>query len=265
MNDIRLPHTLRLDIPSPGVAFSTGRGPEAAPDDPYSGFSVCHYTGDAPGHYNRCRQQLAESLSLALDRIVIPRQTHSDRVAVIDSVPVEPSVIEGVDALVTRKEEVLLCINTADCVPVVLEDPVARVIAAAHCGWRGVVNNLLPNVVSAMCGQGALSSRMRVAMGPSICPGCFEVGEEVAAVFRQKFPASAGVVMDPVLTGWDRPHIDLPSAITDRLCRLGVAADRITPPPACSRCNPMRFFSARAVGVKSSRTLTAVIMPMDLF
>lgn len=229
-------------------AFYTVRGDVGATPGPYDGFNVCHYTGDAPAHVERCRRELASWAGVGEDNVVIPRQTHSVRVAVIgeDGVP----STEGVDALVTRRHGVVIGVNTADCVPVVMADPVARVIGVAHAGWRGAVGGIVGNTVAAMIELGAAMERLRVVFGPSICTSCFEVGEEVAA----RFPESA-VKRRPE---WVRPHVDLHGYITSELISLGVCASAVAPfdRSLCTRCHPARFFSAHAQGVASGRVFT---------
>lgn len=254
---------IHLPLPRSVVAFSTCRGKEATEADSYSGFSVCHYTNDQPIHYQSCRLRLIAEAGIKPECIIIPRQTHSDRVAVIDSIPFPSYQLEGVDALVTTMPGVMLCVNTADCVPVVLADPTAGIIAIAHCGWRGIVNDLLPHLLAAMRSHGADPNHIHAAMGPSICPSCFEVGEEVALEFRQAFPGSKNIVLGPTATRV-KPHINLPAAIATRLTAAGVPAEAIATPSACSRCNPMRFYSARALSIRSGRILTAVMRDHNL-
>lgn len=283
MNKPELPEHIPLLPDLPGIiAFSTTRGPGADIADPYSGFSICHYTGDAPHHYMACRRELASALGLPLDRLIIPRQVHGSAVSVLPSdksnceLCIVNCELDKVDALVTNRPGVALCINTADCVPVLLADPEARVIAAAHCGWRGIVAPLLDNTVEAMTRLGASPVRIRAAMGPSICPACFEVGPEVAAQFKycsvitrndthQSGSESELQLADYALRivncEFQKPHIDLSAAITARLIGLGLQEANITPPPACSRCNPGRFFSARHSGIASGRTLTLITLP----
>lgn len=250
---------LTIDLPLPGtaVAFSTKRGPEANSSNPYSGFNACHYTGDSPEHVAASRAELSRFLGLPQEHIIIPRQNHSDRVAIIDRLPVNPEAIENVDALVTALPGIALCINTADCVPVLLSDPEASVTAAAHCGWRGIVNHLLPNVIEAMVHLGADPLHIHAAMGPSICTKCFEVGPEVADRFRHTFPQASGIVID----GGPKPHINLGAAVAERLRMLGLPLSNISRPRDCSRCNPSTYFSARALGISSGRTLTLIHRP----
>ena len=248
-----------LGLPDSVKAFSTERGPAASDGDPYSGFNACHYVGDDPEHVAVSRGLLSVVTGIPETRTAIPRQTHSDRVAVIDSLPVDSRQLENVDGLVTGLPEVALCVNTADCVPVVLVDVAAHVLGVAHCGWRGIVNRLLPNIVAAMVELGADPAKIDVAMGPAIGTECFEVGEEVAVRFRESFPGCKGIVAEG---SSGRPHIDLGAAVRERLAALGVDRGRIREPEICTRCLPGRFFSARALGVGSGRILTCVWFPL---
>lgn len=242
--------TINSGLPLPAIAFSTERGVAGTAAGPYAGFNCCHYVGDDQVHVAECRRQLAGMLGIGVDRLVIPRQTHSLNVAVIDSLPA--GELDDVDALVTRLEGVALCINTADCVPVVLCDPEARVIGVAHSGWRGTVGGIAAATLEAMETLGAEASRVKAWIGPSICVDCFEVGEEVAARFAPRFVARRHE--------WPRPHVDLQSAVAATLEEAGVSRQSITHAVECSRCNPTRLFSARKEGIASGRTLTVAML-----
>lgn len=244
-----------LHLPDPGriIAFSTRRN-ASDPSDPYCGFNVCHYTADSPTHVDSCRNRLCDYLHISRDRLILPRQTHSLNVAIIDKIPFDPASLEDVDALVTRLENVALCINTADCVPILMADPDAGVIAAVHSGWRGTVGEIATRTLTAMQSLGADPAHIHAAMGPSICPDCFEVGEEVAVKFRKAF--GPGVVID----NHTKPHIDLPRAIASRLIKAGLPAANISYPPACSHCNPDTLFSARRHTINSGRTLSTIML-----
>lgn len=215
---------------------------------PYDGVNLCHYTNDAPKHVAECSREFARMLGVPADALVIPRQTHSSNVAVIDGAG--PHAIENVDALVTDRRDIVLCINTADCVPVLLSDPHAGVIGACHAGWRGAVNGVIENTIQAMLQLGATAENIHVAMGPCICPSCFEVGHEVAERFSHWHSA---VVTSPF---WHKPHVDLPAAISVILSHQGIT--RIEMPPECTRCCWTDLFSARKLGINSGRMLTFI-------
>lgn len=235
-------------------AFSVHRG-ATLPGLPYSGFNTCHYVGDDTLHVTACRETLARALGGAA--CIFPRQTHSDHVlTVTGSSPCQP---DDVDALVTTDTDVALCIHTADCVPVVMADPVAGVIAAVHSGWKGTVARIAARTVEAMMALGASPDNIYAAMGPSICCGCFEVGEEVAERF-----AVAGFPLRIIDRSRPRPHIDLRRAVAATLADSGLLPENIALSAECSRCRPDRWCSARAMGIDSARTLTVIVRRQQL-
>ena len=250
---------LRYDLGRRVTAFSTERD-AADVTDPYSGFNACHYTHGNPCEVAACRDMALRQLSGA-SAFVIPRQTHSLNVAVVDS----PSVggLDDVDALVTSLPRVALAVNTADCVPVLMADPAARVVAAVHSGWRGTAGHIAVKALDVMQRAGASSARVRVAMGPSICTCCFEVGEEVAEVFRSlRSDADGDIIYYNNVGG--RPHIDLRRAIERDLTDAGVSSDNIYTGAPCSRCNWQRWWSARRMGIDSGRTLSVIMLDITL-
>jgi purine-nucleoside/S-methyl-5'-thioadenosine phosphorylase / adenosine deaminase len=148
------------------------------------------------------------------------------------------------DALVTDRPGPVLAAFAADCIPMVFADPDARVVGAAHAGWRGTVGGVGRNVVERMVELGARPEAIRVALGPSIGPCCFEVGPEVVDAFRD----ALGEVDGLVVAGPRKDHIDLRVAARAILERAGVRRDHVDAAPPCTRCNPDRFFSYRRDG-----------------
>ena len=248
--------------PVEGVAaFSTTRG-EVDGRNPYSGVNLCDYVGDDALRVLDARIMLAMQLGVDLDAVVMPRQTHSCNVAVIDThfmdndIDQQEQALEGVDALVTTLPGVVIGVNTADCVPIVLADEAAGVIAVAHAGWRGTVGRIARAVVEEMCRQGARVERIQASMGPSICQDCFEVGDEVVEAFKKaRFDLDTIVTRD-ASTG--KAHIDLRAANREVLVAAGVPAGNIVLSQHCSRCEHGRFFSARRLGIDSGRTFTGI-------
>lgn len=244
------------------MAFSTTRG-QVDGRNAYSGVNLCDYVGDDALRVLDSRLTLAMQLGIDLDDLIMPRQTHSCRIAVIDEafrsldIDQQEGALEGVDALVTTLTGVVIGVNTADCVPIVLTDQQAGVIAVAHAGWRGTVGRIVEAVVNEMCLHGAQSHRIQAAMGPSICQNCFEVGDEVVEAFSH-----ARFDMDEIMkrnpdTG--KAHIDLRAANRAALMAAGVPAAGIVVSQHCSRCESDRFFSARRLGINSGRTLTGIL------
>jgi len=223
----------------------------------YGGFNACHYVGDDPVHVAESRLRLARELDIAPERMVIPRQIHSTDVAVIADEAGLSCGYDGVDALVTSLHSVALCVNTADCVPVVLADVAHGVIGIVHSGWRGTVGRIAAQTVQAMVGIGADPSCIDALIGAHICRSCFEVGDEVSGRFFVEFPGCDGSI---VRHGYVKPHIDLSAAVRRTLEETGVDSARIVDVGICSRCGSVPLFSARRDGIASGRTLTAVML-----
>ena len=254
---------LKFAVPVEGVeAFSTTRG-EVDRRNAYSGVNLCDYVGDDALRVLDARLTLAMKLGVDLDDIVMPRQTHSCQVAVIDEaframdIDKQEAALEGVDALVTSLKGVVIGVNTADCVPIVLTDPQAGIIAVAHAGWRGTVGRIAQNVVEEMVRNGAKAHRIQATMGPSICQDCFEVGDEVVEAFSKAHFDLDFIVKRNAETG--KAHIDLRAANRAVLIEAGLQPENIILSQHCSRCEHDRFFSARRLGINSGRTFTGIL------
>ena len=243
-------------------AFSTTRG-EVDRRNAYSGVNLCDYVGDDALWVLDARIMLTMQLGIDLDDLIMPRQTHSSRVALIDErfrasdIDKQEATLEGVDALVTTLQGIVIGVNTADCVPIVLADEQAGIIAVAHAGWRGTVGRIAQAVVEEMCRHGACSGNILAAMGPSICQDCFEVGDEVVEAFRKAHFDTDCIVNRNPATG--KAHIDLRGANQSILVAAGVPVENIATSRHCSRCEHEQFFSARRLGIDSGRTFTGII------
>ena len=158
------------------------------------------------------------------------KQVHGDLCHVAASAG-DP-VREG-DALITREAGVLVSVRTADCIPVLLYDPVTRAAAAIHAGWRGTEARIAGKVAERMTSEfGSRAANVIAAIGPGIGPCCFEVGEEVARHF-------------PRFTSRDRPkpRVDLWAANRTQLAETGVRT--IVVAALCTHCLAGRFHSYR--------------------
>ena len=133
------------------------------------------------------KQAVALNRSLLANRLGFSPQQVSrlDQVHGTDVVLARPGAVQTADAQVTGQAGVLLAIGTADCYPVLLEDPEAGVLGAAHAGWRGTVGDIVGHTVRAMVELGARPQRIQAAVGPGICAERYEVGPEVVAAFQQ--------------------------------------------------------------------------------
>lgn len=156
------------------------------------------------------------------------KQTHS---ADVVSAGIAGHCGDG-DALVTAEPGLWLEIRTADCVPVLLADPVRRVVAAVHAGWRGTAARIVVETIERLVADGSRRVDLLAAIGPAIGACCFEVGDDVAAHFP-----------DDRIAHQPRPHVDLIAANRRQIHCAGVA--RIDTLAACTHCDESMFHSFR--------------------
>jgi polyphenol oxidase len=187
------------------------------------------------------RRRLAEHAGYDPAAVQMARHVHGTDVWTVGQPLADDATFDG---LVCDRPGAVLAAFAADCIPILFAEPDARVCGAAHAGWRGTVAGIAGNMVAAMQALGACPDRIRVALGPSIGPCCFEVGPEVVAAFRD----ALGEVPGLVVAGPHKDHIDLRVATRTILERAGVAPAHIDDRPPCTRCEPDRYFSYRRDG-----------------
>jgi hypothetical protein len=197
--------------------------------------------GDDQANVDENRRRVAAAGGYAPEQLQVMRHVHGTNVWRVGE-PI-PDVAEF-DGLVCDEVGPVLSAFAADCVPLLFAEPEARVCGSAHAGWRGTVAGVARNVVLRMVELGGRADRVRVALGPSIGPCCFEVGPEVVAEFR----AALGDVPGMVVPGPNKDHISLRVALRTMLERAGVRGENIDDTPPCTQCNGERFFSYRRDG-----------------
>lgn len=196
--------------------------------------------------------------------VIQGHQVHGSRVAVISRPDIRREDLEGYDALVTNLPGVSIGIRTADCVPILLYDPGKRAIAAIHSGWKGTVQMISRGVIGILEDRyGTKPSDLHAAIGPCIGLDSFQVGEDVATMFKD-----AGFPMDRI---WEfmgprgkKPmsgghHIDLPEACRWTLLEAGLEKENIL---VCGIDTYLdsSFFSARREGIECGRNINAIRM-----
>jgi hypothetical protein len=176
-------------------------------------------SGDAAETVARNRALATERLGLSLDRLVTCHQVHGTTVATVEN-PWPPDAAPRADGLVTCSSGIALGILTADCAPILFADGVARVIGAAHGGWRGALSGIIEATLDRMEALGAKRARIRAGIGPCIAKRSYEVGPEFPAPFLADNPANAEYFAPAMRT--DHFLFDLPGYIEGRLARAGV-------------------------------------------
>ena len=194
--------------------------------------------------------------------VVTGHQVHGYRVAVVGRPDMTREELEGYDALVTALPGCAIGVRTADCVPILLYDPVRRVVAAIHSGWKGTVQRISQKTLFVMKQEfGCKPEEVRAAIGPAIGPASFQVGEEVVQFFKeQNFPLDDIWTFRPGHSDVpmaDGHHIDLFKANRWLLEEAGVPAANIQVAGIDSYTDPS-FFSARREGLSCGRTISAI-------
>ena len=197
--------------------------------------------GDDESTVDRNRRILAQHVGYDPDQLQVTKHVHGTAVWCVGEPLPDPPEFDG---MVTDRPGAVLGAFAADCIPIVFADPVARTCGACHSGWRGTIAGVARNVVGRMGELGSEPSDIRVVLGPSIGPCCFEVGDEVVAEFVAEFGKLDGLVVD----GPRKHHIDLRAATRAVLESAGVEPDHIDANPPCTKCDPERFFSYRRDG-----------------
>ncbi|MCP3797753.1 peptidoglycan editing factor PgeF [Allokutzneria sp. A3M-2-11 16] len=191
---------------------------------PYESFNLGDHVGDDPGAVRANRVRLAEGIGLTPDRLVWMEQVHGRTVGVVKGPVAEP--LEATDALVTTEPGLALVSLVADCVPVLLGDAEAGVIAAVHAGRVGARIGVVPATLEAMREQGAEPGRIEALLGPSVCGECYEVPAAMQADVEKHLPGSA------CKTRSGTPGLDLRAGLWQQLADAGVG--RIGLDPRCT-------------------------------
>ena len=160
------------------------------------------------------------------------------------------------DILISNQPGTALGVRTADCLPVMLADPEAGIIAAVHAGWRGTAAAVVNRALDEMLKQGAIADKIIASLGPCIGPCCFKIGEDTA----QQLSASCSGSDSHILRS-PEPHADIKAINRLQLLTAGIDASRIEMLGACTACHPEHYFSYRRDGKKSGRHLGVVALP----
>ena len=236
-----------LRVPGLAAGFSTRRGGVSQGHCAAVNFGFSR--GDDPHHVAQNYRLFAQALGADVKGVSAVRQVHSARVLLSprDGVtnPFTKTPFQSADGVVTGQKGIFPACFYADCIPLLLYAPDKKVCAAVHSGWRGTEQRILKEALTLMEREFSVDpSQTLLAIGPSICPRCFEVGPEVAQRFEQAFPQHPELI----LGGYAKPHIDLWRAVELTALEAGMQADNITCLGECCYEHPDRYFSHRVHG-----------------
>jgi YfiH family protein len=212
---------------------TTRAGGVSAP--PFDSFNLGDHVGDDPAAVAANRARLAAAIGLGADRVVWMNQVHGDRVEVVDGPRDTP--LQDTDAVVTRMPRLALAVVTADCVPVLLADARAGVVAAVHAGRVGAQRGVVARTVEAMLEQGAHAADISALLGPAVSGRNYEVPAAMADEVEAALPGSR------TTTAAGTPGLDLRAGIACQLRDLGVTSVDVD--PRCTVADPALFSHRR--------------------
>lgn len=200
----------------------------------------------APDH-----EQFARAVGFGSDqRVVRLRQVHGDVVVHAEDAVSRDEPLPG-DAIVCDRPGIAIAVATADCVPILLTDIDAGVIAAVHAGWRGMRARIVPRTVEAMIALGASPLRLLAAIGPAVAGTCYEVGAEVRAAFDAAFGDASSLFVGR--------QLDLIAAARRELRSAGIESTHIASADRCTHCLP-GLASHRRQGTSRGTNLSVILL-----
>ena len=220
---------------------------------PYDSLNLGLNRGDAPENVAENRRRLAEALGYEESKLVLTHQTHSDIVRVVtagDARGIDHHAYPEADGLVTNDPGVALWVFTADCTPILLQDPVTGAVGAVHAGWRGTASKIAAKAVARMVSAfGSRPEDIRAAIGPAIGQCCFETDRDVPEAMLAAYGEGAKAFISPK---GEKYYVDLKELNALALRSAGVT--QISIAAECTMCNCHRFWSHRATkGIRGSQ------------
>jgi YfiH family protein len=226
------------------AGMSTRIGNES---DTEFGINLSYNVGDNPTRVGRNRRKFFAQVGISEHDLAIPLQCHSNNVLKVDT----PGEYRECDALITNTTHVTLVVTVADCVPILLFDPINKAVGAAHAGWRGTMGLIVTRAVEKMKAEYRTDpAQMLAYIGPSAGVCCYEVGGEVAVMFGNKV----------VPYEKKKIFIDLKKENTLQLLQQGVLEKNIEVSTSCTICEKELFHSYRRDGQKSGRMMAVICM-----
>jgi len=213
---------------------------------PANALNLAYFKGDDKDNVVENRRRFLKAIGAEQTNIVSARQLHSTECCVIES-PEQPRPQPECDAMITRLSNVLLAIQTADCLPILIGDTKTGSMAAIHAGWRGTAGRITERTVAdLMLVQGVNPRDCIAALGPAACVECYEVGEDVIERYKNEFGYWRNLVVNFKANG--KAHLDIRAANLQQLRFCGFSDDRIHVADYCTMHQNELFFSYRREG-----------------
>ncbi|OAS13627.1 peptidoglycan editing factor PgeF [Paenibacillus oryzisoli] len=251
-------------FPEITAGFSTRKG--GVSEAPYSTLNLGLHVNDNPVDVVRNRERVAEAVGQPFTSFTYAEQVHGKDIAIVsldeqgrgrDS---RETALQAKDGFITKEKDIVLCAQFADCVPLFFYDPIQRVVALAHAGWKGTVLNISMATISLMTHTfGSRPSDIRAAIGPSIGICCYEVDQTVASRVRLVFEESQlstedqeAIIKD---NGNEKYMLNLQLLNQKLIEQAGILSSHIEVTQLCTSCRTDLFFSHRKEGGSTGRMI----------
>ncbi|HET6363531.1 MAG TPA: peptidoglycan editing factor PgeF [Nitrospirota bacterium] len=202
-------------------------------------------------------EALAEAFGVNPERLVTTNQVHGENIVRVDGRNFKETKTVQADAMITNALDLAIGVETADCVPVLLFDPLTPAVGAVHAGWRSTVKRIVQKTVKKMQDEfGSNPARMIAAIGPTIGPECYEVDEPVMRPIRETFSLWKEVAST---RGSDKWSLDLVKLNKLELVQVGLSEKNVNSLGLCTSCRRDLFYSFRAEG-RTGRMLSVIMI-----
>jgi len=226
-------------------AFSTRLGGVSAL--PSRALNLAYFKGDEKEAVAENRRRFLKAMGAEGVQIVTARQTHSTERCTIESAQQARGPQPECDAMITRMSDVLLGVQTADCLPVLIADTKSGAVAGIHAGWRGTAGRITERTIADLMLSAGVNPRDCIAaLGPTACAECYEVGEDVIERYKSEFGYWRNLLVNFKENG--KAHLDIRAANVQQLMFCGFSEDRIHVAEFCTMHQNELFFSYRKEG-----------------
>jgi polyphenol oxidase len=239
-------------------AFCTRLG--GTSEDDYASLNISFREGDLESKVLQNWNRLAMAFAIPLENFLTLNQVHGDDIFVIKPFGdyLSADVALNYDAIVTTRDNLAICIKTADCVPVFIVDRAKKIIAAVHAGWKSTALEISAKVIRLLYDKYGSSPRdILTAIGPSIGQCCFEVDEATANAFLKQKDHEAFLFAGERLNKW---IVDLPESNRRQIINCGIPEENIDVSNLCTSCRQDLFFSHRGSGGITGRQLNFMMI-----
>ena len=220
-----------------------------------SSFNLGYTVNDNPQFVTENLDSLANIFGISRKQMVSPKQSHTKNIGIVKS---ENDLFNDTDALITNIPNICIFVRTADCIPILLYDPVKKAAAAIHSGWKSTLQEISKHTIELMQKEYGTNPKDLIAgVGPSIGPEVYEVGPEVIEQFLNYFDFDNYIT--PIKNS-EKGFLNLWEVNKQILINSGIPGNQIEIAEMCTYSNPELFYSARRDGVKTGRLATGIMI-----